>query len=595
MGTRPLWTDLDFERKLIDDMSLDEPWDLIEEFSTLVRISGSHEERQAASYIVDRLQSWGVPHQVFEPELYLSVPLHATVDLGSPVGRSIDAKTPSFSMSTGPEGLAGEVVYIPRSPASNVVGVYDPPAQIYAKDIRGRIVLTEGLSGPDEVLYFTERGSIGQIFINPGTRIHWSICSPIWGAPDLDSIGDKPTAAVVDVNRQEGDYLLQMLQQGIVQAIIRTELREGWCCCPLIVAEVKGSSEPEKFVLAHGHLDSWDVGIGDNATGDAALLELARVLWRNRSQLKRTIRLAWWPGHSTGRYAGSTWYADHFGPDLASNCIAHLNIDSPGCRWADHYSHVCWMTELEAFCKKTIMDATGQDAHGTRPYRAGDYSFNNLGISGLFMLLSEIPQEKLKDLDYYPVGGCGGNIGWHTEDDTLEIADRDNLERDIKVYTLALARLANSPVHPLDFIAVLDEHRATLDVYQKSAGDIFDLEPLVLEAQALKAALELFYDKADGLATRSFSEAEVQRVNRTLLELSRLLVTVNFARRGSARQDPAIAIDPLPDLAFVKQIQSLPIDSDDYRFHLAQLVRGRNRALHTYRRAQKLLERVLQD
>jgi hypothetical protein len=29
--------------------------------------------------------------------------------------------------------------------------------------------------------------------------------------------------------------------------------------------------------------------------------------------------------------------------------------------------------------------------------------------------------------DYYMVGGCGGNIAWHTEGDTLEIADRDVL------------------------------------------------------------------------------------------------------------------------------------------------------------------------
>ena len=65
-------------------------------------------------------------------------------------------------------------------------------------------------------------------------------------------------------------------------------------------------------MLVHGHYDSWDVGVGDNATGDATLLEIARVLWKNREKLKRSVRIAWWPGHSTGRYAGSTWFADTF-------------------------------------------------------------------------------------------------------------------------------------------------------------------------------------------------------------------------------------------------------------------------------------------
>ena len=95
--------------------------------------------------------------------------------------------------------------------------------------------------------------------------------------------------------------------------------------------------DPDEFLLVHGHYDSWYVGIGDNATGDATLLELARVLHANRGRLKRSVRIAWWPGHSTGRYAGSTWYADTFADDLDEWCIGHLNIDSPGCVGATAY------------------------------------------------------------------------------------------------------------------------------------------------------------------------------------------------------------------------------------------------------------------
>ena len=104
----------------------------------------------------------------------------------------------------------------------------------------------------------------------------------------------------------------------------------------------------------HGHYDSWDVGVGDNATGDATMLEIARLLQENKSKLNRSVKIVWWPGHSTGRYAGSTWYADNFGIELSNNCVAQINCDSPGCRWADTFDHLSVMTEAEDYVHKII-------------------------------------------------------------------------------------------------------------------------------------------------------------------------------------------------------------------------------------------------
>ena len=139
-------------------------------------------------------------------------------------------------------------------------------------------------------------------------------------------------------------------------------MEEGWYRQPLPVVEIKGREEPEKFVLLHGHYDSWDVGVGDNATGDATLLEIARVLWAHRDQLRRSVRIAWWPGHSTGRYAGSTWFADRFAIDLDENCVAQINCDSPGCRWASEFKDISWMSETEAYRQE-------RDPRGHRPGR----------------------------------------------------------------------------------------------------------------------------------------------------------------------------------------------------------------------------------
>ena len=66
-----------------------------------------------------------------------------------------------------------------------------------------------------------------------------------------------------------------------------------------------------------------------------------------------------------------------------------------------------------------------------RPLRAGDYSFNQIGPTGLYMLLSNIPIEERKRRGYYAVGGCGGNIAWHTPDDLMPVADLEILRRDL--------------------------------------------------------------------------------------------------------------------------------------------------------------------
>ena len=92
---------------------------------------------------------------------------------------------------------------------------------------------------------------------------------------------------------------------------------------------------------------------------------------------------------------------------------------------------------------------TGQSSTRTGRLRAGDCSFNNLGVTTYFMLTSTMPDDLLAEKGYHMVGGCGGNIAWHTEDDTLEIADRDNLLRDMRVYAAAVLRALNAPIAPV--------------------------------------------------------------------------------------------------------------------------------------------------
>jgi len=564
---------------LIDQVALDAPWSLVEAFSTMPRWKPADVEG-AAHEIARRLGDLGVPVNLLEANLYLSIPYAASVSAN---GTTFNAKPPAYARDCR-DGLTAALVHVPAIFSTSISTLFVKSQNAEAsttENIRGKIVISEGFSFPGKILEFEEKGALGVIAINPGADSHWGICTSIWGTPDLDDLPRKPTIPVAAVNNPDGQKLLEIARAG-GEVTIRTKMEEGWYKSLIPVVEIEGTEEPDKFVLLHGHYDSWDVGVGDNATGDATMLEIARVLWANRGVSKRTVRIAWWPGHSTGRYAGSTWYADTFALDLDENCVAQVNCDSPGCRWATEFSDVSWMKEAEAYCQQTIHEVTGLKSYGERPHRAGDYAFNNIGLSSFFMLSSTMPEALRKEKDYYTVGGCGGNIAWHTEHDLMEIADRDILLRDIKVYLAAVLGVANAEVLPFDWRAQVAEFSETIVAYQKEAGKLADLTPAALAATTLSSALDAFYGAVD---TGSLAAAQA---NPVIQRLARILVPINHTNQPRFRHDPALPVQALPAIAVAQDLAGH--SPETIGFAQTQMVRGVNRVASALNDATRLVQ-----
>lgn len=571
----------DYESEILDAVSLDEPWALIESFSTFKR-EHPVDVNRGMDEVVSRLRRHGVEVTVHEPSLYLSLPGLARVEAG---GRTFRAKPPAYSMDAR-AGLSGSLVYVGARHNAMITDMFEQKVESTAEvaaRVRGKIVISEGFASPGLISQFEELGAIGVIGVNPGIDIHWGICTTVWGTPDLDDLPRKPKIPAMAVNKPDGQALIAIAEKG-GEATIFTEMEEGWFSSKLPEVFIRGSEEPEKYVLLHGHLDSWDVGVGDNATGDATMLEIARLLWKHRDKLKRSIRICWWPGHSTGRYAGSTWFADNFALDLDRNCVAQVNCDSPGCRWATEFINLSRMSEAESFLAGVIEEVAGKAIEGERPHRAGDYSFNNIGISSYLMLSSTMPDILREEKGYYTVGGCGGNIAWHTENDTLEIADRDILLRDIKVYLLAVLRNANAKYLPFDWRATAREFAETISSYQKGAGDRFDLTPSRDAVADLAAALDAFYARIEA---GSIAPATA---NTVIQDLARILVPINFTRVNRFRHDPALTIPPLPSIAVAAELGSH--GEATLGFARTQLVRGQNRLIAALRQACRHIELV---
>ncbi len=581
-----------------NEIGLDEPRALLDRFSRLIRESGTPDEDTAARYIVDRLQALGIPMTLHTPDLYISVPERAAISVAGASGsRSMRARPPAMARSTGDQAVEGEMCYVPSRYAAGTASLFDIPdaarggaqAAQGADPVAGRIVLTEGFSMPGPVQAFERRGALAQIYIHPGDRIHEGICTSIWGAPTHESIGRKPTTPIACISRPDGEWLIAESQRGSVRASLRTWLREGWMRCLLPVAEIQGASDPDEFLLVHGHYDSWYEGIGDNATGDAALLELARVLWTLRARLHRSVRIAWWPGHSTGRYAGSTWYADTFADEIDEHCIAQLDIDSPGCADATAYEEVMWMAEADALCRSSIRDAVGVNPERVRPLRAGDYSFNQIGPTGLYMLLSNIPIEERKRRGYYAVGGCGGNTAWHTPDDLMPVADLAILRRDLAVYLTTIVRILNAPLHPFDYALAVEEIAAAVGQYHQAAGGDVDFGSILAALGGLRDDLRAWRTEAEVRIGRApHDAAERRRLNGVLRRIARLLVPLNYARGERFDHDPALKFGTVPRLEAAASLASASADLKP--FLKVGLVRESNKVRAILREARRELK-----
>lgn len=566
------------EQSVLQELTTQHAWWLIERFSHLKR-EHPREVDSAVRLVHERLSELGVPAQTQVMDLYLSLPGAARVESG---GKAWRAK-PSAMCVSAPQGVEGKLVYVPAQ-GDFLAMLLSRHSHLDAEtvhQIKGNIVITEGIAGPGVTASFESLGAKGVIAINPGQEIHWGICSTMWGNPDLRTLDRKPRIVVLAVNKLDGEALIEVARQGGNVSLF-AELEEGWFPSSYVSVDIPGREQPQEFVLLHGHIDSWDVGIGDNATGAATLLEVARTLWTHRDKLKRSVRVVWWPGHSTGRYAGSTWYADRYALELDEHCVAQINCDSPGCRWATDYIDLACMAEAGELLSGVVADAAGKPVELMRPLRAGDYSFNNIGLSGLLMLSSTMSREMTAQKRYYRVGGNGGNIEWHTEKDLLEIADPTVLATDLKVYTLAVLRIATAEYLPFDWRAAAHEYKHTLGEYQQSAAHSFDLTPSLRAVDQLLEALDRFYA---AVAARAASAAHANEIIR---QLARLLVPMNYTLEPRFEHDPALNVPPLPTVALAKDLKRH--EGAHLGFALTQLTRGQNRLVSALREARKLLK-----
>jgi N-acetylated-alpha-linked acidic dipeptidase len=115
-------------------------------------------------------------------------------------------------------------------------------------------------------------------------------------------------------------------------AKVRLSLAFDWKRVPAhdVIAILRGSDEPDQWVVRGNHHDAWVNGATDPSSGMAAVLAEAKALSALVAQglrPRRTIVFAAWDGEEPG-LLGSTEWVEHHAQELGAKAVAYVNSDS---------------------------------------------------------------------------------------------------------------------------------------------------------------------------------------------------------------------------------------------------------------------------
>lgn len=522
-----------------------------------VKLSGTKEEAESLGYIRARLEEYGYRTRIIRHDAYISLPGEARVEVD---GRRLAAITHSMARSSPGEGLCADLVYVGAA----------TPADFAGKDVRGKIILAEGIATPQVAALARDAGAAGQLHISPHHHLHEMCISPVWGSPDPITFAQLPSTVACTISNADGTRLRERLARGEAPSVtLHAKVDTAWRKTPILEAELDApdGNADTPFILFSGHHDTWYYGVMDNGSANATMLETARIALACRSTWKRGLRICFWSGHSHGRYSGSAWYADNHWEELDRRCAAHVNVDSTGGIGATLLEDAAAMAPLHALAEDAITVQTGLQYKGKRKNRSSDESLPAMGVPSMFGMLSEQPPSHIK---------MRNALGWwwHTPEDLLDKVDEANLVRDTRVFVHAIAKLLTETTLPLDVAAHVHTLQVELATLADTLGDRFDLAPLVASADALQSRAAQLTAPSDA----------------TLIALSRILVPIDYATTDRFNHDPAL---PIPDWAILQPMRDLAATvpgTDAAHLHDVSARRAANRLSYALRSAHAVLD-----
>ncbi|MCF2138313.1 MAG: DUF4910 domain-containing protein [Candidatus Thorarchaeota archaeon] len=309
--------------------------DYVSGISQFHRIQGSPGIHDAIQYLKSEIEKVSVANvEIFNFEIdgkhsvgswidLLSwTPKSATLELIEPEMRVLadfEAEPISLAAQSISADLESEVIYVGKGIA---------PQDYEGKDVKGKVVLTEGRASMVHRIACVQYRAAGVLtFIPPKGEDppNFRRYEGLWPQPDEV----EKTGFGFALTQEDGMKLRDWLQEGKtvkVRARVDAQLKAG--TAEVLSAVIEGK-EPANEVWLIAHVCHPHPGANDNASGSGALMESLRVISRLirdglMEQPEFSIRFVWVP-----EWYGTIRLIDEH-PDLVKRCRAVINADMVG-------------------------------------------------------------------------------------------------------------------------------------------------------------------------------------------------------------------------------------------------------------------------
>lgn len=309
------------------------------------RIQGSRGYRAAAHYVLEQLRAFGYSDKDAYIESYKSDGRVVYQTWQSPSGWDISwgelrmmepyeeriVGYPEIAMSvitySNPGDVTAELVW---------VGEGTSDENYKGKDVVGKIVLATGYGGSVHRLAVLKYGAKAVVCYLDDDRAkdHPDMLQYTGMWPRTEEL-DRVTFGF-NLSHRQGEKLRNLLLEG-KKVVVRGQVK-GIGLEPyfmdVVVAHLRGSEKPVEELVLSAHLDHPKESANDNASGSAAILDIARTLKKltdsgRLPKLKRSIRFVWVP-----EWNGMMPYIDAHpelvGPELGGTFLGNLNLDMVG-------------------------------------------------------------------------------------------------------------------------------------------------------------------------------------------------------------------------------------------------------------------------
>jgi N-acetylated-alpha-linked acidic dipeptidase len=422
--------------------------------------------------------------------------------------------------------------------------------------------------GPYRPDHGVQRGSVMDMPIHPGDPL-----TPGWGSERGGSKLDRSDSRtllkipVLPISHADALPLLRHVRGAVAPenwrgalpityhlgpgpARVRLRVAFDWQNRPVynVIARISGSEFPDEWIVYGNHHDAWVNGASDPTSGNAVLMETARVLaelvktgWRPR----RTIVFASWDGEEWG-LLGSTEWAEKHKAELDAKGVAYINTDSTGRGWLSaggSHSLQVFVNELA----RDVADPRGKaasvlDAKRTRDLDQARTADQRARISrepGIRIEALGSGSDYTAFIDHLAIASLNFSFGgedsggvYHSIYDSFHwyttFSDRDFTYGATltQMLALALTRLADATVLPFEFRGTTRTLREYVDELDRGeAKKRLDFAPLSGALSRLDSAAERYEAAmARGLkdsASAAAARARVAELNRVLYRSER--------------------------------------------------------------------------